>query len=158
MCERPSAVVDGFRLSVALALLSVPALAQDTRSSFITGGALMTVAPQTAPLPTKQPSNANRSEGSSLRRDFEAFMQTQEEKAKEEAPAPQPVRSIDEVQLEPFKAMRILRQLEAETSPYSHDGLERLKVLRQAIVELEAVHRGMLELARQTAREQAAKP
>jgi hypothetical protein len=129
---------------VALALLSVPALAQEMRPAFITGGALMTVAPQAAPPPAKQ------AEGTSLRRDFETFMQTQE-KAKE-APAPQPARSIDEVQLEPFKAMGILRQLEAETSPYTHEGLERLKVLRQAIVELEAVHRGMLELARQAAK------
>ena len=126
---------------IALALLSVPALAQEMRPAFITGGALMTVAPQAAPPPEKQ------AEGTSLRRDFEAFMQTQAG-----PPAPQPARSIDEVQLEPFKAMAILRQLEAETSPYSHDGLERLKLLRQAIVELEAVHRGMLELARQAAK------
>jgi hypothetical protein len=130
-------------VSLALALLSAPACAQ----SFITGGALMTVAPQAAPAPAKQ------TEGASLRRDFEAFMQTQAG-----APEAQPVRSLDEVQLEPFKAMGILRQLEAETSPYTHEGLERLKVLHQAIVELEAVHRGMLELARQSAREQAAKP
>ena len=117
----------------------------------------MTVAPEAAPPQTKQTGNKNGSEAGSLRRDFEAFMQTHE-KAKEQAAAPEPARSIDEVQLEPFKAVRILRQLEAETSPYSHDGLERLRVLRQAIVELEAVHRGMLELARQTAREQAARP
>jgi hypothetical protein len=134
-------LVDGVRLGLVLALLSVPALAQEMRPAFITGGALMTVAPQAAPPPAKQ------AEGTSLRRDFEAFMQTQAG-----APAPQPARSIDEVQLEPFKAMVILRQLEAETSPYTHEGLERLKSLRQAIVELEAVHRGMLELARQAAK------
>ncbi len=141
MCERTSAV----RLTLALALLSAPAWAQEARPSFITGGALMTVAPQAASPPAKQ------AEGATLRRDFEAFMQTQGQ-AKEQAPAPQPARSIDEVQLEPFKAMGVLRQLEAETSPYTHDGLERLKILRQAIVELEAVHRGMLELARQAAK------
>ena len=109
--------------------------------------------PLPKPPPRRGMDNGADTPDPSLFREFQAYLQEKQRPASTEAPG-ETVRGDEpiDITIEPFKALAILRAIEASTAPYSHEALDRLTELRAAIDELELVQGAIAAMAREQAR------